>query len=84
MLWSKSQSGLRNINSSFINNSYDMSTQNLNVSGIFNALITDNLSISTNFINQKLENYNSINTNLISNLTISQANDIQNLNDFKI
>ena len=77
-------SGLKIVESNYTNNSYDLTTNNLYVSGIFKSIITDNLNISYNFINTKLENYNTINTNLINNLTISQVNDIQNLNNLTI
>ena len=50
----RSVDGLNSVNSDFINNSFDIYTNNLTISGNLISPITDNLSISTNLINTKL------------------------------
>ena len=43
----------------------------------------DLLGVSNNTLHEKVENYNTINTNLINNLTITSNNSITDLNNFK-
>ncbi len=74
MLWNRTLSNLRSLNSDYINNSYDALIQgNLTISGTLQSPTTNLLSVSTNLLNTKVETYNLNQTNLNSALTISAA-----------
>src|SRR5690242_21740 len=52
--FTKSLNGLNKINSSYINNRHDISTNNLYVSGIFSSPVTNTLGISSNILDNKI------------------------------
>jgi len=54
MIWHRTIDGLHRINSDFINNSFDISTNNLTISGLLISPIKNLLSISYNILDNKI------------------------------
>src|SRR5689334_258957 len=56
-MFKSSLSGLKNLNSDYVNNSYDMSTDNLTISGTLISPLTNLLSTSSNIIDSNFQTF---------------------------
>ena len=74
MIWNRTIDGLHTIHSDYVFNTYDMSTNNLTISGNLISPITNLLNISYNILDNKINNL----TTTESNHLIFVENQINN------